>query len=763
MRFLFPLGFLALIGIPVLILIYIIKNRYTEQTVTSTYLWTLSEKFLKRRVPINRITGILSLILQILSVVAIALILTHPIIAVPGAADAYCFIIDGSGSMNIVEDGKTRFESGKEEIAKIIDDAMPGSIYTYVLAGNTTATVFENNGDKERAKTLVNDSSVSYVASGLTDALATAQSYFDDFPYAKIYLVTDKNYEDTQNVQVVKVGSAVENYALSDVEQDLSQGTVNGDLVYYGNAEDAPEVSVDIYYDGDVNPRETKTAKCKSPEEADPENATGIYVLKQITLGGNTYTSGTEFDEAKEIWRDFRLTSDGKIFRGTAGESGTWQQKQGSVSLQYAGLTVTASIKDNRLTFEEGGAEVVLEKERSFGFVCSNINFATARLKINKTDALDLDNEVIIYRVENQNMAKILLVSDNPFFAENLLNANGIYDRSGEENAGQVAGEDLLDIVGTKEYPGEGGYGLYIFDCSPSDNTGNPVVNTEMNFEMPKDGAVWIINPQSNFQNSSFSWQDAVKKQNDSDGSEGVTSGALGAIFPQASGRSSTVEELLKGLDTDVGGDNFNFHLNGYSRLSVTGKYYELATCNDDPVIFTGANGYGNREVVFAFDLRASADLILSGNMVLLFSNLISYSFPQVVNSTSYYCGDTLSVNMIAGCRSIRIETPEGNVSYPDTSTAVSEYTLEEVGTYKVFLIMKDETERMVNVYSSLPVAERNPDEEIESVPFNVRGTPQESNLAGIIDNLLIIIFIVLAVIIVADYGVYCYEQYQLR
>ena len=44
MRFLYPLGLLGLIGIPILIIIYLIKNKYTEQTVASTYLWELSEK-----------------------------------------------------------------------------------------------------------------------------------------------------------------------------------------------------------------------------------------------------------------------------------------------------------------------------------------------------------------------------------------------------------------------------------------------------------------------------------------------------------------------------------------------------------------------------------------------------------------------------------------------------------------------------------------------------------------------------------------------
>ena len=68
MNFLFPLGLLGLIGIPVLIIIYIIKNKYTEQVIASTYIWNLSEKFLRKRLPIHKLVGIISLILQILAV-----------------------------------------------------------------------------------------------------------------------------------------------------------------------------------------------------------------------------------------------------------------------------------------------------------------------------------------------------------------------------------------------------------------------------------------------------------------------------------------------------------------------------------------------------------------------------------------------------------------------------------------------------------------------------------------------------------------------
>lgn len=86
MSFLYPLGLLGLIAVPILIIIYLIKNKYTEQVIASTYLWTLSERFLKRKKPIKRITGLISLLLQILAVIAVSLAIAHPVFTQIGRA-----------------------------------------------------------------------------------------------------------------------------------------------------------------------------------------------------------------------------------------------------------------------------------------------------------------------------------------------------------------------------------------------------------------------------------------------------------------------------------------------------------------------------------------------------------------------------------------------------------------------------------------------------------------------------------------------------
>ena len=49
-----PAGLWLLLLIPLLIIIYIIRSRYEETPLSSTYIWKLSERFMKKTLPIQR-------------------------------------------------------------------------------------------------------------------------------------------------------------------------------------------------------------------------------------------------------------------------------------------------------------------------------------------------------------------------------------------------------------------------------------------------------------------------------------------------------------------------------------------------------------------------------------------------------------------------------------------------------------------------------------------------------------------------------------
>ena len=266
MRFLYPLGLWGLIGVPIIILIYVLKNKYNEQTVPSTYIWTLSEKFFKRRNPLSGLTGIISLILQILLVVAVSLAIARPIITVPDSAGEYCFVIDGSASMQMESGGTTRYERAKSEIEKLIEDAKLGSTFTLISSANDTMVVYERISDKDVALDMLERLEVTDEGAGFSSALALAQGYFDENPSLSAYLFTDKTVGEHTNVEVINVASKKDtNSGIFNVSSTFFGGelTVNADVVSFDSDE---SLQIELYLNGESKPAATKSFDVKTGE-----------------------------------------------------------------------------------------------------------------------------------------------------------------------------------------------------------------------------------------------------------------------------------------------------------------------------------------------------------------------------------------------------------------------------------------------------------------------------------------------------------------
>lgn len=237
MRFLEPLGLLGLIGIPVLILIYIIKNKHTEQTIASTYLWRLSERFLKRKNPISKLKGLMTLLLQCLTVLVISLAIAHPVLVMENKAYEYCLVLDASGSMQTQTDGVTRFDRAKKEAESIINKAKNGSVYSIYCAGSSTVAAIEQTEDKKAALAELDKLTCSFTPDDNDGALEAAQRLFDANRGLKTYFFTDKAYPETATISVVNLAADEENYALTSLEYTYADGnlSVQGKVISYAS------------------------------------------------------------------------------------------------------------------------------------------------------------------------------------------------------------------------------------------------------------------------------------------------------------------------------------------------------------------------------------------------------------------------------------------------------------------------------------------------------------------------------------------------
>lgn len=627
MTFLYPLGLLGLIGIPILIIVYLIKNRYTEQTISSVYLWRLSERFLKRRNPLSKITGIIGLILQILLVTALSFAIAHPIFILPGTAHEYCFILDGSASMNMAIDGKTRFERAKDEISEIVDDAKNGSTFTVVIVGDTTEILIENSDSAKKTidrldSAVCSDSTADYV-----DAIGIAQGYFDESPSALTYLITDTDYTETENIRAINVARSENNISIEDlsyVKSGKSTVLVMGNVVSYGADR---VVDVELY---------------------------------------------------------------------------------SNLSVEPLGQTKVQAFKD---------------VPTSFSFTVDISEFYSLTVKTPTEDAYSADNMAVVYDTESENSYNAILVSDAPFLIESAVET--------------VSNADIK-VISTAEYKKEeerlakldkvvSGYSLYIFDAfSPA--------------TLPKDGSVWFIGTDTNVVGSGFSIQGEV-----------ILDSA--DVITKNTSTTSIVRRLTSGMVDD------EIYVSKYVKCGIYGDFTTLFSYRGNPVVFTGMNDYGNREVVFAFNLHDS-DITLSVDYIVLLGNLLDYSFPEVIEKTEYYCGDTAEINVISGCDSIRVETPDGQVIYTDTSSAVSEFELTEVGEYKITVSVSGTERPAYYIYSSVPKEERKTESTLDYI--GIQGDVSSEGSDGRYDPLTLLM-VLAALIFTAEWMVYCYDKYQLR
>ncbi|MBO5510611.1 MAG: VWA domain-containing protein [Clostridia bacterium] len=348
-----------------------------------------------------------------------------------------------------------------------------------------------------------------------------------------------------------------------------------------------------------------------------------------------------------------------------------------------------------------------------FSLSAETKSFSSVKIRIAETDAQPLDNEFIIHNVTSENSYNTLLVSERPFFLESVLRSQ--LDAN-------------IDVMTPEEYDGRVGYGLYVFDT---------VVPLDMT--LPTDGTVWMVNVNGNVEGAGYTVQ-------------GDVSLAKAELLTPSTSSSSATQTLLEGMNGK------EIYITRYVKCGFYRNFTTLLSYKGSPVVFAGVTEFGNREAVIAFDLHDS-NLPLLYDYTVLIRNLLAFSFPDMIDRTTYECGELATVNVITNCESIRVETPSGDVTYLDTDGASDSFRLTEVGIYTVNMTVSGSA-REFYIWSAMKEAECDPTVTLDAVAL--QGEATSGGFDGKFDPMWII-FITLLVIFLADWMVYCYEKYQLR
>ncbi len=250
MNWLTPLGFLALSGLAVLILIYLLKPNYQQKFVSSTFIWKLSLKYRKRKNPISRLRNLLILLCQILIITLCAFVIAQPVFANENESisNEKVFILDASASMRASINGETRFERAVnrmlDDIGKTVDES--GNITVIVAGKQAEYLVYRMAGDNEAiVKVLIDLAKLAdpaslgctFGAGDVKGAMELAETVTAENPSASVFFYTGTKYLDHGNVNIVDVSLPGEyNVAILDVSAELQDGYYSFavDLASYG-------------------------------------------------------------------------------------------------------------------------------------------------------------------------------------------------------------------------------------------------------------------------------------------------------------------------------------------------------------------------------------------------------------------------------------------------------------------------------------------------------------------------------------------------
>ncbi|MEA5085416.1 MAG: BatA and WFA domain-containing protein [Lachnospiraceae bacterium] len=219
MNFINPLGFLALIGIPLIVLMYILKQKFQKHEVSSMMLWKKVLEQSEGQKWRQKLRRNILMFLQILSVLLVALALANPFILAQAQREDYVLVLDASLSMQATDENPTRFEKAKEDINKLIDNTPNNTMFSLVVLDDSPSVLVNRSTEKSVVKNSlmkIQPKSTGADEEALTSLLKVLEGDIG----ANVYVFTDKNIDTgIDGANTVVYGESDNNCAIKLVSE----------------------------------------------------------------------------------------------------------------------------------------------------------------------------------------------------------------------------------------------------------------------------------------------------------------------------------------------------------------------------------------------------------------------------------------------------------------------------------------------------------------------------------------------------------------
>lgn len=303
MRLFAPWALWFLGAIPLIIMMYILKQKFEEREISSVYLWQQVLKDIEVNTPWQKLKKNLLLLLQLLAAFLLIFALADPFVNLRGSDYANLIIvIDNTGSMNATYDQSTRLEKAKDLAETLVKNSATGTQITLISAGSHPKVELNNTIDKLEAINKIKAIKTSNSSGNINDAISMVKAMSKQALTYKAVFYTDSGVNlEGLNGEVVGVAKPVDNVSL-----DMLTHTAKDDKLKvlirttnHGNTDVIREITV---Y-GNDKVLDIKNVELKAGETisvlSEADNIDISYLYAELSEGDGLISDNTVFDVVK--------------------------------------------------------------------------------------------------------------------------------------------------------------------------------------------------------------------------------------------------------------------------------------------------------------------------------------------------------------------------------------------------------------------------------------------------------------------------------
>jgi len=221
MNLLTPLAFALVALLPVIIALYFLKLRRTEQRVSSTYLWRTLVRDTAANAPWQKLKPNLLLLLQLLFLCALIVALARPFFWSDQIASSHLIlVVDTSASMGATDVAPNRLSNAVAQARRLIENSAAEARVTVIDAGAAVRVPVSGTTDKGAAYSALDALRAGASDTDLASALTLAGAMAVNTPDAQVVILSDghvtlpENFSLPARAQFIPIGSGRNNQAL---------------------------------------------------------------------------------------------------------------------------------------------------------------------------------------------------------------------------------------------------------------------------------------------------------------------------------------------------------------------------------------------------------------------------------------------------------------------------------------------------------------------------------------------------------------------